>query len=252
MRRLFPDGEDLALDELYAGLTLPPGSDRASVALGMVSSLDGAAALAGVTAELGGDADRVAFRRLRAACDAVLVGAGTVRDEDYGPLRGSDDRQRDRRARGLAAVPRLVIVTGRLALEPGHRVFSDPGARPTVVTSRRAPQEAASRLAAVADVVRVGDDAVDLDALLHHLAAEGVRRVLCEGGPSLNAALLAADLVDEVFLTVAPIALGGAAPRIATGRDDGAVRAFALVSLHEHASELLLRYRRVRGERDPA
>jgi riboflavin-specific deaminase-like protein len=246
MRRLFPAPRDLDLAEVYAGLTLEPGRDRASVAVGMVASVDGGAVLDGVTATLGGAADRVAFGRLRAACDAVLVGAGTVRDEDYGPPQGSGQRRADREARGLAPVPRLVVVTDRLALEPDHRVFSDPSNRPLVVTNRRAPEHAARRLAGVAELVRLGESTVDLVALLRHLPTLGLSRVLCEGGPSLNAALLERDLVDEVFVTLAPVVFAGPAPRIAAGAVVAGIRDLELVSVHEHASELLLRYRRAR------
>lgn len=247
MRRLFPDPAVLDLDGLYAGLTLTPGRRRASVALGMVASVDGGAAIDGVTAALGAAADRAAFRRLRAACDAVLVGAGTVRDEDYGPVRGTAERRHDREARGLAPVPRLVVVTNRLALAPDHRIFSDPAHRPLVVTTRRAPRDAGERLGEVADVVRLGDTTVDLAALLEYLAAVGAPRVLCEGGPTLNGALLADDLVDEVFVTLAPVLFAGSAPRIAASEVVAAVREVELVSVHEHAGELLLRYRRSRA-----
>jgi riboflavin-specific deaminase-like protein len=247
MRRLHPSVEELDLDATYAGLTLGAGDGvRAGVALGMVSSVDGAAALTGRTAALGGPADRVAFGRLRAACDAILVGAGTVRDEHYGPPGGSRERRADRLARGLPVVPRLVIVTGRLALEPDHRVFGDPSQRPLVVTTSRASEDAAARLAPVADVVRVGDEAVDLPAVLEQLADLGLARVLCEGGPSLNAALLDADLVDEVFLTLYPALLGGVAPRIVEGDGQTQLHRLALVAVHEHDGELLLRYRRQR------
>lgn len=247
MRALHPTVEDLELEELYDGLTLDVGDgERATVALGMVSSVDGAAALDGVTDSLGGPADRVAFRRLRAACDAILVGAGTVRHEDYGPPGGSAARQADRRARGLAAVPKLVIVTGRLGLDPEQRVFRDPARRPLVVTTTRADRARADALAPVADLLRIGDDVVDLPALLTRLPSLGLRRMLCEGGPSLNAALLAEDLVDEVFLTLYPALLGGEAPRIVSGSEATHQRPLTLAGLHEHDGELLLRYRRAR------
>jgi riboflavin-specific deaminase-like protein len=242
----------LDLDSLYDGLTLPDGTDRPAgqpprpwVALGMVSSVDGGATASGRTSELGGDADRVAFRRLRAACDAILVGAGTVRAETYGPPVGTSARQEDRAARGLAPSPRIVVVSGSLALEPDHRVFSDPDHRPLVVTHHQAPANRAAALDEVADVARFGASEVDLGAALDHLGGLGHRRILCEGGPRLNASLATANLVDEVFLTVTPVLLSGSAPRILVG--DPEVRLpFELVDLHEHDGELLLRYRRAR------
>jgi riboflavin biosynthesis pyrimidine reductase len=249
VRQLFPPPDDVPTFEVeatYAGLTLPAGSPRPHVALGMVSSVDGGAALAGVTAELGGEADHHAFRALRGAADVILVGAGTVRDEGYGPPRGTQARRDDRVARGLAPVPRLAIVTGRVDLDPDLRVFSEPTHRPLVVTHDAAPADALARVASVADVVQVGADVVDLEAALLALASLGLRRVLCEGGPRLNDALLRADLVDELFLTIAPTLLGGAAPRILHGDGEASSYPLTLVGLLEHEGELLLRYRRAR------
>jgi riboflavin-specific deaminase-like protein len=248
VRRLDP--RSAGLDELYAGLTLPRGEDRQDgdedrpwVAIGMVSTIDGGATVAGRTLELGGDADRIAFRALRGACDAILVGAGTVRAESYGPPGGPAARQQDRVARGLEARPRLVVVTGSLSLDADHRMFSDPAQRPLLVTHASADVRREAALADVADVLRCGERTVDLREALRALRALGYGRILCEGGPSLNAALLAEGLVDEVFLTIAPVLAAGAAPRIVAGGEELAL-GFALVDLHEHDSELVLRYRR--------
>ena len=251
MRRLLSTPDDADVEEIYAGLTLPDGRDTAEgavpwVALGMVSTADGGASIGGLTAELGGEADKVAFRRLRGACDAILVGAGTARAEDYGPPGGTEQRRTDRIGRGLAPRPRLVLVTGSLSLDPTARMFSDPDRRPLVITHGDAPADREEALRGVADVVRVGAHEVDLAAGLRHLAGLGLRRVLCEGGPRLNGTLLAEHLVDEVFVTIAPVAVGGDAPRIAASSGDGVARELALVDAHEHRGELTLRYRVVR------
>jgi riboflavin-specific deaminase-like protein len=246
MRRMLPDHQDLAVAGLYDGLTLPAGDERPWVALGMVSTLDGAAAVDGATADLGGEADGVAFRRLRDAADAILVGAGTVRDENYGPPSATAARRADRRGRGLAERPRLVIVTGSLNLSTDHRVFSDPNQRPLVVTHGQAPDDAAEALQQVADVVRVGHDTIDLAAALVEVGARGLRRILCEGGPSLNGSLLAEDLVDEIFLTISPVAAGGPASRIIRSQGSELPRRFAVASLYEHDGELIVRYCRDR------
>lgn len=244
MQQLFPHHRTMPLEELYRGLTLPAGEHQPWLAIGMVSTLDGGAAVGGDTWNLGGAADDMAFRRLRGAADAILVGAGTVRAEGYGPPVGPPERRADRVARGLAGRPRLIIVSGTLALEPEHRVFSDVHYRPLLVTHDAAP--AATALAEVADVVRIGRGSVDLPGLLAHLFDEGVRRVLCEGGPRLNGALLDADLVDEVFMTISPLAVGGEVSRIIRSDGSEVQRPFSLVSLFEQDGELVARYRRAR------
>jgi riboflavin biosynthesis pyrimidine reductase len=246
VRRFLPGIEDLEVQDAYAELVLPQLPDRAWVAIGMVATVDGAAAREGATAALGGEADHHAFRALRDACDVVLVGAGTARAEDYGPPRGTPSRREGRRRRGLAATPRLAVVTGSLALDPGARLFGDPDHRPLVFTHAGAPRERRSALAEVADVVECGEREVDLQRVLEHLHTLALGRVLCEGGPSLNGALLALDAVDEVFLTVEPSLSGGAASRIVRSAEELPPRRLELVGLAEHDGELLLRYRRRR------
>jgi riboflavin-specific deaminase-like protein len=246
VRRLIPTVAEEPLEDVYAELTLPTVPGRPWVALGMVASIDGAATLGGETAGLGGAGDHHAFRALRGACDAILVGAGTVRTEDYGPAVGTPARQRSRQTRGLAPSPRLVIVSGSLDLDPRARAFSDPDRPPLVVTHEAAPADRIATLGAVAEVVRCGVDDVDLTRTLGELNARGLRRILCEGGPTLNGALLRLDAVDEVFLTIDPSLLGGRAPRIIEDGGPGPRRAMRILELREHEGELLVRYRRER------
>lgn len=242
MERLLPDVADVDVDEVYADLVVPAGIARPHVYLGMVASADGAAAVGGSSGALGGAADGAAFRRLRETCDVILAGAETVRVEDYRPppLRpGSAER---RLARGLAERPRIAVVTGSGRLDPHARLFSDPDQPPLVLTTDTAE---VGHLEDRAEVVRCGVASVDLAGALRQLWDRGVRRVLCEGGPRLNGELLTADLVDELFLTVAPTLVGTDAPRVVAGRI-GPARDLELVALHHHAGELLLRYRVVR------
>jgi riboflavin-specific deaminase-like protein len=250
VRRLLPEPADLALEDVYRDLRLPdggPDSARAGVALGMVSSADGAVAVDGRSGGLGGDADRLAFRRLRDACDAILVGAGTVRAEDYGPPRADAARRAARVAAGASPAPQLLVVTGRADLDPDAKLFratrEDGVPAPIVVTRELAPDGAVEALREVAEVVTFGRDAVDLAAVLRWCRVRGWRRVLCEGGPALGGALLAAGLLDEVLVTLAPMLVAGDAGRIVTSASTIPAADLELVELHEHAGELLLRYR---------
>ncbi|MFP4234068.1 MAG: dihydrofolate reductase family protein, partial [Nitriliruptoraceae bacterium] len=140
LRRLLPHPAELPLEELYAGLVLAdpaPGRDT-HVALCLVSSADGAVAVAGLSGGLGGPADLRALSQLRAANDVSLVGAGTVRDEGYAPLTGTPERRAARAAKGLRPVPRLAIVTASGRLDPSLEVFGDPEEPPIVLTSEAA------------------------------------------------------------------------------------------------------------------
>ena len=176
---------------------------------GFVVSTDGAIAADGSSRPLSGPADMAAFQALRAVSDAVVVGAGTARTEDYGPVRLRETGRTWRRENGRAGLPRLVVVSRRLDLDPGARCFAPDGST-VVVTCAGAPAAARDRLAEVADVVVAGQSAVDLPAAVAALRDRGLTRLLCEGGPSLLADLLVASLVDELCLTLSPVLVGGA------------------------------------------
>lgn len=245
MQRLFPTPGTAALRELYAGLTLPVRGPRRPwwVAMCMVASADGAAATGGRSGGLGGEADRLALARLRGAGDAVLVGAATVREEGYGPLVGPRERREDRRSRGLAAVPRLVVLTNSGNLDPASAPFTHPEQRPLVLTSEARAEDVRRHLDDAADVVAAGATAVDLPAALGHLAGLGLSRIVCEGGPRVNGQLLGQGLVDEAFVTIAPLTVAGDAPRIAQGPGREQLSPLRLESVWHHEGDLLLRYR---------
>jgi riboflavin biosynthesis pyrimidine reductase len=214
----------------------------------MISSLDGAATLAsGTSGGLGGPGDREVFGAIRAVADVILVGAGTVAAEDYGPARLSPALREARADRGQAAVPRIAVVSASLRIDPALRLFRDapPEARPIVVTAARADAARRQRLAEVADVVDVGEDRVDWPRALAELASVAAARVvLCEGGPRTNAQLIAEDLLDEHCLTLAPILVDGVAPRIAQGPGASHLRRLALARALESDGYLFLRYTR--------
>lgn len=274
MRRLVPQDEPGSVADPrgpYADLVLGadverPASDRPWIALGMVVGLDGSASVQGRSGGLGAAGDALAFRRLRDATDTILVGAATVRAEGYGPGTVDADRRAARLARGLGAHPRLVVVSGRADLHPeapflAQRPSEAP--RPLIVLPNDLDDGGQARAAALeasgrCDVVRLGErqdgvGVVPVDALLALLVRVGCRAVLCEGGPTLAAALAAADVIDETFLTLAPLVVGGEAPRLLATPLAAAVRSpvvppsrFRLLEVWEHEDELLLRHRRRR------
>lgn len=214
MRRLLPHPAD-AVDPIEAYAL--PETGRPHLRVNMVSSIDGAAAVEGRVGILSGKADGALLHDLRSLCDVLLVGAGTIRAEGYGPLELSEDEQRRRLEAGQAAVPRLAVLTRSLELDLAAPVFTAATARPLVVTTEEAPAGRREEAAAVADVVVAGRAEVDLGAALAELARRGLPRVLSEGGPHVLASMFAVDLVDELCLALAPVVSAGGELRITAG-----------------------------------
>lgn len=252
LRRLFPSDTAVPVEagDVYRDLALPPGAHgRPYVITNMVSTVDGKAALGTSAAGIGSRTDALLMRQVRAAVDAVMHGAGTLRAEIVDPRVGPA-RSRERVARGLAPQPLAVAVSGSLDLEPTNRFFVNGPAGTVVLASSRAPAEWRRRLAPYASLLVDDGPTVDLEAGLRRLHDEfGVRRLLSEGGPTLNQSLLDTGLIDEVFWTIAPKLAGGHGPGTIEV-DTPAVKIAArlqLVSLHEHDGELFARYRLQRG-----
>lgn len=193
MRQLIPptDGEPDLL-ALYGGAP-------AYVRAGFVLSADGAAVLDGGSRALSSPADRLVFRTLRAVADVILVGAGTTKVEDYGTIRLTADGVAWRQAQDLPELPRVAVVSRTLDID--ERVLAGP--RPIVITCAAADASGLD-----ADVIVAGEDEVDIAAGLDVLAASGLRRVLCEGGPRLLSSVIAAGRLDELCLTSAPLLVG--------------------------------------------
>ena len=177
--------------------------DRPHVALNMVVSADGRATLAG-TADIGSRTDRALLRHLRSLSDAVLIGAGTLRANDFTPRVASREAM-DRRELAARPPQPIGIVVSRLGDLPLDRKFFSLPQERVVGVSERATEAARKTLRdAGATVIAFGKDDVDLAALLRWLLRErSVRVLLCEGGPHLAGRLLASRLIDEVFLTQA-------------------------------------------------
>jgi 2,5-diamino-6-(ribosylamino)-4(3H)-pyrimidinone 5'-phosphate reductase len=250
LRRLLPPGDPATIEEIVEGLELldraAAQTQRPYVLLNMVSTADGRATIGGHSGPIGNRADRELFHGLRSAVDAVMVGAGTLRMERYGRIIPQEPRRRLRRERGLSEEPLACIVSGGLSLPPDIPLLADPAARVAIVTSSAAslPDRAAQL-----DYVRAQRDGLlDLAAALGELRERfAVRTLLCEGGPHLGSQLLAAGLLDELFLSLAPKLAGGdpatgEALRILAGAQLEPPVELELLGALESDSELFLRY----------
>ena len=198
MRQLLPEVRDLTPEDLYDLYDVPGPHLRA----GFVTSVDGAITVEGRSGGLGSPADKAVFRALRAVCDAVVVGAGTLRSEDYGPVRLQPSAVAWRAAHGLSAEIPVVVVSrtgdlgnGRVLEGPTYLAVPDALLKSSPGGTSREGRE----------VEHLPAEPAALVAALHE---RGLTRLLCEGGPSLLTALLDAGVVDELCLTVSPMLVG--------------------------------------------
>lgn len=251
MQRLFPAvaGHVEPL-EIYDDLDLPVGRNgRPYTILNMVSTVDGKTTLAEnvIKEPIGSDVDRQLMARLRVNVDAVIRGAGTVRASPYYP--GVPEELEHRRIHlGLPRQPLAVVVTGSGDLPVDAPFFQTAPRRPLVLLTKRTPPARLARLYDVAHVEFIGEDTVDFPAAWRLLYEKyDVKRLLCEGGPRLNQDCLAADVLDELFWTVAPRIAGGSMD-LTMVEGHGLLQPMPrlqLVHAYVHNSELFLRYRRI-------
>lgn len=206
MRRLLPHPTDeVSVAEAYAA-PLGSGSDRPWIALCMVASVDGSAALDGASAGLSSPTDIAVLARLRSLADVIVVGAGTARRESYGPPTTPGQR--------------VGVVSRSGGVDFDSELFSSGAG--FLITSA----ESSFPIPTAVDAIRAGTDTVDLEHALRSLGdvVDGCELVQVEGGPTLNGSLLDADLFDELNLTTSPVTAGGDGPRLITGAAQAARR----------------------------
>lgn len=193
---ILPGAAEVDVDELY-GLERTRLDDRPWVGICMITSLDGTTVVDGRSGGLGNRTDVNVLGALRRAADAVLVGASTVRAEGYGPPKQPSLRIGVVTSRGVDTDTELFATGSGFLVMPEDGPVAPSGV----------------------DVVRAGTGRVDLALAVRRL--EGVMAaptfVQCEGGSSLNGALLASGCVDELDLTISPVLAGGSGPRVTSG-----------------------------------
>jgi len=209
------DPEALALAYAYPELTEAQSWVRANV----ISSLDGAATGDdGRSASLNTGADRDVFGLLRALADVILVGAGTARIEGY--QRATVRAPWLELRAGRPAHPTVAVVSRSGDIPPQLNQARENSGAVLLVTCERAGNEAVDLARGTLgddNVIVNGDASVDLVSALDALAARGLPRILCEGGPHLLRDLTASGRLDELCLTLAPTLVAGDHPRITAG-----------------------------------
>jgi riboflavin biosynthesis pyrimidine reductase len=234
--------DESRLTDLYA---YPDNLQSCWVRGNMIASLDGAATDDGKAGGLAGAGDRALFTLMRNAADVILVGAATVRIENYSGAQLSLAERQARQRRGQSEVPPIAVVTRSGDLDPGARLFTRTEVPPLILTCSRSVDEIRQRLGAVAEVIDASGqypDGVDGATALKILAERQLYRVLTEGGPLFLSLLIENGLLDELCLTVAPILVGGPARRIATGLNQVHTRMRRTHLLTDDAGYLYTRY----------
>jgi riboflavin biosynthesis pyrimidine reductase len=229
----------------YAAVDRTRAEGRCWVMAHMVGGLDGSAAIGGRVGQLSTAPDAELFILMRALADVVLVGAGTVRQENYGAVRLPQQQMAARRAAGRTGTPVLAVVTRSLDLDWSAKAFADapPESRTLVITCKAADPRRLERARAVADVVIAGDDQVDPEQATAGLSDLGHRMVLCEGGPTWLGELVAAGRLDELCLTISPV-MGGDPLPVSVAPAGAPLRHFALRHVIRDSDTLFLRYER--------
>ena len=223
MQRLFPNPvSKISVEEAYGiarnRVATPNGNTRPTIGMCMVMSIDGSTVVDGNSRALGGPADLAVLLGLRKLADVIIVGASTVVVDDYGPPSKP----------GL----RVGVVTRSATIDTNMPLFTS-GSGFLITT------ETAATPAGV-DCVRAGTTTVDLALAVQQLQGNFAQ---LEGGPTLNAAMVEADLVDEINVTVSPNIVGGMGPRLAAGAID-VLQRFQLAHVCEDDGFLFLRYTR--------
>ncbi len=212
VRNIEPHSTAIDLFRMLDQEPRPGTGDSPWVMANMVSTLDGRASLKGRSGRLGGPLDRAMFQAIRAVADVVLVGAKTVRIERYGPVRLSDELQEARLSTGRARLPTLAVLSASLELPEDTGLFDEPD-RLCVLTGTDTPEPERRGLSdrGVAVEPLGGEGSAPMEAVAA-LARNGARIILTEGGPGLLGALVAAQEIDELCLTLAPRLVGAGLP----------------------------------------
>lgn len=244
MHRIFPPPlTDLDLDIAYTAPRV--GIDgQPWLMINMIASLDGGTSIDGVSGPLGGPSDKDVFSCIRTFPDIILVGSATAVAESYSSPPASVSSRASRLTNGAWPTARIALVSASLTFPLDLPMFMRPDQRPLVITTDTADPHKLATVGEKADVIQAGTDVVDFVQALKKLGELGARVILSEGGSNINGQLIEANLVNEILLTVAPLAVAGNSQRIATGIANSGSTDFDLQQVLTDGHYLFLKYLR--------
>lgn len=190
------------------------------------------------------DFDRV--DQLRATSDAVMVGIGTVLADDPSLTVKSAQRKAERKAKGLKENPIRVVIDSQARTPIDADIFKKGEGQRIVVISSSAPYERVEALMTKARVIISGESKVDLPDAMEQLHSLGIRRLMIEGGATINWAMLSSGLVDEIYTFVGNIIIGGkASPTLVDGEGfaDTSTLPLELISAENIEAGVLLKWK---------
>jgi len=216
MKQIFPEEIEVDPITVYNSDVRTPFKTRPWVLLNMVNSVDGFVSFEGRAGGLSGLADKNIYQIIRGLADIILVGAGTVRSENYKAPKTPQGRLAEfRESRGQEKRPRIAVLSGELNLNPDMGLFAErhPEDKPPLIyTKSESLEENASKLVSSSEIIDFPKKELTVSRVVSDLFKQDGKIVVCEGGPNLNANLLAAGLIDEFCLSVSPRAVGGEDP----------------------------------------
>jgi riboflavin-specific deaminase-like protein len=249
-QRLLPKPGSLPLSALLEELSFQTGApaERPHLIANFIASIDGKATIKGRSGALGDAADRALFHGLRTRVDAVMAGTNTLRIERYGRLIKDPALRQSRVEHGLEPEPIACVVSRSGDVPTDIPLFAEPESRVLVFSPKQldvpSQRSGHSGPAANVEVVVLDPGELTLTTVMRRLRNDfGVRSLLCEGGPALLGSLIREELVDELFLTLAPKLVSGlGAPNIATGTELPEPETLRLEWVLEREGSLYLRY----------
>ena len=246
LRQIFPNSiESIDIETAFA--INVSDAVKKFLRLNMVTSIDGAISLSGTARGLSSDIDRKVFHILRSLSDVILVGAGTMRTEKYGPVSLTKKEIINRRESKQISIPPIAVISNSGTFNFETDFFTKAITKPILLTTEIG-SKSALKANSLADIYVCGKVEVDLNIAVDTLVKLGHKNILCEGGPSLNTSLLNEDLIDELCLTITPKIVGGNGKRLFDGLNIDIPIGFEYRNIFLEQEQLFFRLTKARSQ----